>query len=152
MVGLISVPWDLQAAWNSWWECSLLGGNPQGPGVRSKNASSRRFSSAVSSVSGKNRFLTVGLSYLICKNTEIQQMVSKTPLCSKILGPYGPRNQRQQRALVAQPCPWHSSSGPYTEPYTAQGPPPMAPLRKSGGHIPGTGTTTSRPSGEQSSK
>lgn len=65
MVGLVFVSLDLQAAWNSWWECSLLGGNPQGPGVRSKNASSRRFSSAISSVSGKNHFLTVGLGYPI---------------------------------------------------------------------------------------
>lgn len=89
---------------------SLLGGNPQGPGVRSRNASSRRFNSAVSSVLGKNHFLTVGLGYPICKNMEMQQVVSKVPLCSKILGPCRQGNQRQEETSAGPALPGHSSS------------------------------------------
>lgn len=74
---LVCVPCDLREAWDSGWGCSLPRWKSLGPGGRSKNASSRRSVSALSSVSGKSHFLTVGLGYPICKERRCNRWSSR---------------------------------------------------------------------------
>lgn len=79
------------------------GGNSQGSGGRSKNAGSRCFTSVLSRASQVKGIASQQVSATpSAKKKKLQQVISKALLGSKILGPYGQGNQRQQGGIPQQ--------------------------------------------------